>query len=101
MDISKTKNKCPVFRLSGELDHHNAQDIRRELDHVIKKYSLSELILDLKDLKFMDSSGIGVVLGRYKLLKKRHGELYVRNVGRNVDKIFKMSGLYQIIKKIN
>ena len=75
MNIAKTKRSCPVFRISGELDHHNAQSVRRELDGVIKRYSLSEMILDLKDLKFMDSSGIGVVLGRYKLLKKRGGNL--------------------------
>lgn len=102
MDIRNSKAAAyPVFRISGELDHHNAETVRKQLDSVIKKKGLCNIVLDLKELRFMDSSGIGVVLGRYKILQKRHGNLYVRNVGKSVDKIFKMSGLYQIIKKID
>ena len=91
MDTCKSKNNCPVFRISGELDHHNAQNIRKELDFAIKKYRLSELILDLKNLNFMDSSGIGLIVGRYNLVSPLGGKVFLILKEGNIDRIVKMS----------
>lgn len=86
--------------LFGELDHHSANQVKKDLDEIIKKYKTSNLILDLKNLSFMDSSGLGVVLGRYKRLKKIGNRMYIKNVNRQVEKVFDVSGIYKIIKKI-
>ncbi len=86
--------------LFGELDHNSANQVKIELDDIIRKYRNSNLILDLKNLSFMDSSGLGVVLGRYKRLKKTGKSMYIKNANRQVEKVFNVSGIYKIIKKI-
>ena len=89
-----------IFRLVGELDEHSAQFVRRRLDDMIADSNFDSVIFDLSRLSFMDSTGIGVVIGRYKLIRKQNKPVYVRNPSPTVDKIFKMSGLYEIIDRI-
>ena len=84
-------------RLMGELDHCSAQSVRRELDGLMADPGVKKLVLDLKDMTFMDSSGIGVILGRYRVLNQRGGALSVKNMNRHVKKIFLLSGMNQII----
>ena len=86
--------------LEGELDHHSAQSVRAELESLIASPHVRHLVLDLGKLSFMDSSGIGVVLGRYKTLAKRGGSVAVSSPNAHVDRIFAMSGLYQIVDKL-
>lgn len=85
----------------GELDHHTSEETKKKLDRLIAGKDVKELILDLQGLVFMDSSGVGVILGRYRELKKRGGTVRVKNVNRQIDKVFCVSGLYSVIKKIN
>ena len=89
-----------VFRLTGELDEHSAEFVRRRLDALISESNFDSVIFDFSRLSFMDSTGIGVIIGRYKLIRKQSKPVYVRNPSPTVDKIFKMSGLYEIIDKI-
>ena len=89
-----------VFRLVGELDEHSAEFVRRRLDTLISDSNFDSVIFELSRLSFMDSTGIGVIIGRYKLIRKQNKPVYVRNPSPTVDKIFKMSGLYEIIDKI-
>lgn len=91
---------CLTASLFGELDHHSAPEVRGALDDALRRFADADLILDLKNLSFMDSSGLGVLLGRYKQLKSRGRVLYVRNVGQQIEKVFTVSGLYRIIPKI-
>lgn len=86
--------------LCGELDHHTAMQTRESLDRLITKYRDTDLVLDLKNLSFMDSSGLGVIIGRYKKLKSNGHNLYVTNANRQIDKVMSISGLYSIIKKL-
>lgn len=86
--------------LDGDLDHHSAEKVRSELEELIANQKVKKLVLDLSKLKFMDSSGIGVVLGRYKTLSKRGGTVAVSQPAPHVNRIFAMSGIYQIIEKI-
>lgn len=86
--------------LEGDLDHHNAELVRTELESLIVNPRILHLILDLRHLSFMDSSGIGVVLGRYRSLAKRRGSVAIRNSNARIDRIFSMSGLYQIVEKL-
>jgi len=84
-------------RLEGELDHCSAQHIRRELDALIEDGSVRHLILDMGRMPFMDSSGIGVILGRYRTLAGRGGTVSVRKMNAQVERIFMLSGMNQII----
>ncbi len=87
-----------TVRLRGELDHHSAEQVRGELDGLISDERVLHLIVDMKALTFMDSSGIGVLIGRYRTLARRKGTLSVQNMSPLVERIFQLSGLHQIIK---
>lgn len=89
-----------IFRLVGELDEHSAEFVRRKLDNAMSDGNYSAIVFDLARLSFMDSTGIGVIIGRYKTARKLNKNVYVKNPSAMVDKIFKMSGLYEIITKI-
>ncbi len=92
--------RCLTASLFGELDHHSAAEVRGALDDALRRFADADLVLDLKNLSFMDSSGLGVLLGRYKQLKSRGRGLYVKNVGQQVEKVFAVRVLYLIIPKI-
>ena len=90
-----------VVRLNGELDHFCAQSVRRELDSMLRDESIRTLILDFTTLTFMDSSGIGVILGRYRLLRDRGGSVAVIHMNKHIARIFHMSGMDRIIKQLD
>ena len=94
------KKSALTVRLTGELDHSAASDIRRELDALIVQTDAKRLILDLKGLDFMDSSGIGLIIGRYKLMNRRGGSVAVCGTDARIDRIFKMAGLYQLVERL-
>ncbi len=87
-----------TVHLAGELDHCSAQSVRRELDSLIADPGVKKLILDMKQMTFMDSSGIGVILGRYRTISQRGGSMGVKNMNSHVEKIFTLSGMKQIIQ---
>ena len=89
-----------VVALTGDLDHRRADQIRPELDELLKDPKIKELVFDLTGLSFMDSSGIGMVLGRYKLMARRGGSVSVRCQNQQIDRGFELAGLYQIVKKL-
>lgn len=89
-----------TVRLSGDLDHNTAAQIREELDRLIEDPGVKRLIFDLSGLGFMDSSGIGMMIGRYKIMNRRGGSMAVRSGGGQVDRLMELSGLYQIIEKL-
>ncbi|WP_223066583.1 anti-sigma F factor antagonist [Paenibacillus caui] len=86
-----------IVRLSGELDHHAADGVRMRLDEEIARGRCRHLVLSLESLQFMDSSGIGVILGRYKLIKHKGGQMVVCHVNAPVYRLFEMSGLFKIM----
>ena len=88
-----------TVQIEGELDHCSAERVRATLDALIADPHVKRLVIDLEKLTFMDSSGIGVMLGRYRQLARRGGALAVRGASPQVDRIFRMSGLYQVIEK--
>lgn len=89
-----------VFSLSGELDEHSAEPVRAKMDEIIAEKDFTSVIFDLSQLSFMDSTGIGVLIGRYKLIRRKLKPVFVRQPSPTIDKIFRMSGLYEIIHKI-
>ena len=90
-----------IVRLAGELDHFCAQSTRRELDAMIADPSVRTLILDFTTLQFMDSSGIGVILGRYRQMRDRGGAVCVTHMNRHIARIFHMSGMDRIIVNLD
>lgn len=88
-----------IVKFDGELDHHVAKGIRTELDETIDKQRIKNLIFDLSDMRFMDSSGIGVIIGRYKHIMKLGGKVSVIHVTDQIDKIFNLAGMYSIVGK--
>ena len=97
--IEFRKNTLTAY-LDGEIDHHTASLIRMGIDDAILHKRPEELILDFGGVTFMDSSGIGLIIGRYKLLERRGGSVAVINADARVDRIFEMSGLYQIVERM-
>ncbi len=94
----ETKQHVLLVRLSGELDHHEAENLRNEWQQVLSKQDVKHVILNLESLSFMDSSGLGVILGRYKEVKQEGGEMVVCSISPAVKRLFEMSGLFKIIR---
>lgn len=86
-----------IVRLHGELDHHTADKVRFQMEDAIMRGDSSDVILSLKGLEFMDSSGLGVILGRYKLLKNKGGKMVVCDVSPALHRLFELSGLFKIM----
>lgn len=87
-----------VVYLTGELDHHSASMIRREMDRLLEDVRVRTLVIDMGDMAFMDSSGIGVILGRYRTMASRGGRVCVRGMNRQVRRVFNLSGMGQIME---
>lgn len=79
--------------LLGEIDHHTAREIREEIDDTATRSHPKELVLDFKDVTFMDSSGIGLIMGRYALMQELGGELHVTGQSAHIKKVMKLAGL--------
>ena len=90
-----------IVRIDGELDHFCAQSVRLDLDALLLDRSVRTLILDFSSLTFMDSSGIGVVLGRYRLLRDRGGHVAIVGMNPHIARLFHMSGLDRIIRQLD
>ena len=97
---SVNKNLCLV-NLHGELDECSAPAVRNNLDKILATLEpMSEVVLDFKNVGFMDSTGIGVVVGRYKKYRPNFISFVIKNPNRTVDRILKMTGIYTLIPKI-
>ncbi len=95
----ETKGDVLCIRLQGELDHHAADELRIKASDIIESHGIKHIILNLELLSFMDSSGLGVILGRYKQIKQHHGEMVVCAISPPVKRLFEMSGLFKIIQE--
>ena len=85
-----------IAYLIGEIDHHSAVEIRERIDDTISFKKPQHLILDFKNVSFMDSSGIGLVMGRYRLMQNFHGTMEIRNVTKQTKKLMELAGLGSI-----
>ncbi len=90
-----------VVCLNGEIDHHSAKDIRSEIDKKIYETMPKSLVLDFDKVSFMDSSGIGLVIGRYKLINEFDGEIVVANLQPSIAKVMKLSGIDKFAKIVS
>ena len=91
------EDKQLVFKINEDIDEYWAQKIRRRLDNEIERYMPKEIIFDFSNVSFMDSAGIGLLIGRYKFARMLGGNVKVSNINTSIRKIFEMSGILRII----
>lgn len=94
----EVKKDVLIVRLTGELDHHEAEKLRSKWKDVLYKSPAKHIILNLEAVTFMDSSGIGVILGRYKEVLQLGGEMIVCSITPSIKRLFEMSGLFKIVR---
>ena len=92
------KNSNLEIKLDGEIDHHSAINVRSDIDELIFEIRPKKLILDLSSISFMDSSGLGLIMGRYSLIKEFGGTLLLRSPTVAVMKILSLAGMEKMIK---
>ena len=91
-----TQGKTVTAYLKGEIDHHNAAGLRQRIDEAVGNRQPEILSLDFGGVSFMDSSGIGLVMGRYRLIENGNCRLFVTNLSPHAYKIMQLSGLSKI-----
>ncbi len=95
------EKKILIFKISEEIDEFKAKDIRRRADYEIERFMPKKVIFDFNRVSFMDSSGIGMIIGRYKQTSMLGGKMEIANLRPSVRKIFEMSGILKLISEVN
>ena len=91
------EEKMLLIEFTEEIDHHSSENIKTRLDYEIQRFMPSKVVFDLEKVNFMDSAGIGLIIGRYKVARSYGGELEIRNVSKKVKRILDMSGIQKIV----
>lgn len=94
----QVQENCLTIFLPKEVDHHNAELIRKNADSVIEKNHIKYVIFDFENTEFMDSSGIGAIMGRYRLIHLIGGEVWAVHTNERIRKILMMSGMTKIMQ---
>ncbi len=84
--------------LGGEIDHHTARELREEIDETAEKTKPHRLVLDFSQVQFMDSSGVGLIMGRYKLMQTLGGSVTIANMPPKIEKIVSLAGLDKLAR---
>ncbi|MEY8516014.1 anti-sigma factor antagonist [Lachnospiraceae bacterium 29-84] len=88
---------CLILKMPEELDHHQAEFFKKEADGLLQNYPVRSLVFDFMDTRFMDSSGIGMIIGRCKNVRFSGGYVKAVNLNGQMERIFQLSGLKKII----
>lgn len=88
-------------RFDGELDSSVTSGLRVKISELITNYKIKFLIFNCDNLTFMDSSGIGFIIGRYNQLRDVEGMIYMTNLNELLKKIVKLSGLYKLVRIVD
>lgn len=101
MDISTSRAGSTLYvYFDGELDQSAADRIRADLDKAVNSQGLNSVVFDVSKLRFMDSTGVGLIMGRYKKLREKNVRLCMTKPNQQIDKVLRLSGLYNIIPVI-
>jgi stage II sporulation protein AA (anti-sigma F factor antagonist) len=100
LSLSRRDNTVTAT-LKNEIDHHSAVSVRNEIDDALYKEMPHTLVFDLSEVNFMDSSGLGLVLGRYAKAKELGISVVIKNPSKRTEKIFRMAGIDKFIKIIH
>ena len=93
----ETRENVIVARLEGEIDHHTARELREEIDEAVEQARPRELVLDFGEVSFMDSSGIGLILGRFRMMRLFSGKLSVTGADPRIRTMMKLAGIEKIV----
>lgn len=94
------KDKFLTIKISEEIDESTTEKLRRKIDNEITRFLPRKVVFDFSNVSFMDSAGIGMLLGRYKVIKMLGGQLELLNVNKQIEKVFEISGILKIIPLI-
>ena len=94
----QVQENCLTIFLPKEVDHHNAEMIRQDADRVIENNHIKYVIFDFEQTEFMDSSGIGAIMGRYRIIRLIGGEVWAVHTNARIRKILTMSGITKIMQ---
>lgn len=95
------RDKTLLVEIIEEIDHHTTEKLRRKIDDDITRYMPRKVIFDFNKVSFMDSAGIGMIIGRYKMVNMIGGTVQMKNVKQSIKKIFQMSGVEKLIPIID
>ncbi len=91
-------NNVLMVKIYGEIDHHNAKKLREKIDSLLLEKKPIKIVLDLSLVSFMDSSGLGLIMGRYSLAKELDASFVIYNPNKRVKKILELAGIERIIE---
>ena len=97
MGCCHVKNQCLVIRLPKEIDHYQAEKVRMECEQSFMKFIIRDIIFDFSDTSFMDSSGIGLVLGRVRKIHPINGKVYLFGGNELIQKMWEMAGILNLV----
>lgn len=86
-----------IASILGELDHHSTEYLKEKMESEILKSTTKNIIFDFSRVSFMDSSGLGVIIGRYKDVQKLNGKVAISNVNPQIKRVFEISGMFKLI----
>jgi len=95
--ITLEKNNCMIVKITGDIDHHSSEKIRLDVDRAYGMSGCRNIIFDFSGVGFMDSSGVGMIIGRYKNAMKKNGKVGIANMNRDLCRIYEVTGLGKII----
>ena len=98
MEEFKVIDHCLMIRLPEEIDHHKSAYICDKADKLILSDEVNNVVFDFEDTRFMDSSGIGIILGRYKKISCFGGKVYAIHADRQIRRILMISGLSKLVE---
>lgn len=101
MEEFQVIDNCLMVRLPQEVDHHRAGYICENADRFIVREDVNNVVFDFEDTRFMDSSGIGIIMGRYKKIACFGGRVYAIHADRQIQRILNISGLNKIVEVLN
>ena len=87
-----------LIKFFGEIDHHYTEEMRNKIDKEFARNNSKNILFDFSNVDFMDSSGIGMIIGRYKLCNTKNGVTAAFGLNENTKRIFEISGLLKLIK---
>lgn len=93
----KEEDKLLYIHITEEIDHHTTEKMRRKMDYEITRFMPRKVVFDFSKVSFMDSAGIGLLIGRYKLAKLLGGSTQIINASQSIKKVLEMSGVVRII----
>jgi len=97
MDKLELRGNRLVVHLPAELDHHCTEELRKNIDRRLQEEPIQELEFDFSDTGFMDSAGIGLIIGRYKIMHALNGKVIMNNMNRQIKRVLTMSGIQKMI----